>query len=85
MIGKESVRKRVSNGDANLIKIQHIYQKCHFKKMKDREVKKVFSGSGYQVEGEGIWKGIWNEGEYGGCILRLYMKPVEIVLSRPPI
>jgi hypothetical protein len=44
--------------------------------MKDRRVKQVFSGGGYQWEG-GRHKKRVNEGEYGGCILYSYMKIEE--------
>jgi hypothetical protein len=48
------------------------FAKCtHFKKKKtkDRKVKQVFYGGGYQWEGIRV-----NEDEYGGCILYSYMK-----------
>jgi hypothetical protein len=55
----------------------------HFKKMRDRRIKWVFSGEKYQWKG-GRHKVRVNEGEYSGCILyssmNRRMKPVEIFL-----
>jgi hypothetical protein len=44
--------------------------------MKDRRVKHIFSGCGYQWKRRGHKEKV-NEGEYVGCILYLYMKTEE--------
>jgi hypothetical protein len=41
--------------------------------MKDRKVKQVLSGGGYQWGRGGGMKRV-KEGEYGGCVLYSYMK-----------
>jgi hypothetical protein len=41
--------------------------------MKDRKIKQVLSGCGYQWEGGGDKERV-KEGEYGECILYSYMK-----------